>query len=121
MINENKKIFNKLVDTNNQLNLLNYIYASLSYSYDEMMEKLEINGDIAKLVPATQAFGDGLKLSEKDFQKLYEYINNYSGNINIYLSNKTFNEIENQIKLLKEEKLKLEKQMEKILNKDTID
>lgn len=121
MKNENKKIFDKLVDTNNQLNLLNYIYASLSYSYNEMMKKLDINGDSTKLQPAIQAFGDGLKLSEKDFEKLYEYTNNYPNNINIYVSNKMVNEIKNQIKLLSNEKLELEKQMEKILNKDTID
>ena len=119
MINENKEIFNKLVDANNQLNLLNYIYASLSNSYDEMMEKLDINGDSAKLMPAIQAYGDGLKLSEKDFKKLCEYINNYPNNINIYLSQKTFSEIEKQITMLQEEKLKLEKQMEKMINKDT--
>ena len=119
MINENKKIFNKLVDTNNQLNLLNYIYAGLSYSYNEMMEKLDINGNATKLQPAIQAFGDGLKLSEKDFKKLCGYISNYPNNINIYLSQKTFSEIEKQIAILQEEKLKLEKQMEKMINKDT--
>lgn len=113
-------MFDKLRKLDNQIDRLSYICAGLNYEYEEMLDKITFNKNTTVFQSQKKllAYGKGLKLSKKDFEKIFAYCKDYDYNFNIYLSSITFEEMEKELKTLKEKREQAELEFRKKLKKN---